>query len=187
VPRTGFDEAEGPDDSEPEELRAWLASGFGREDAEVWRRWRFTLAQADAWRREGVGDGLLAAQWQTAGATPDTVRDWQAVDIDAPEAVRWHEFGFNLDGAKGQLFKLRADRNEKGVSRDSGRRLVGSGSVPTRMPSSPRMSCPRERVTPQRFGLHGVGSEDPTHVLYTPPGTVQAMNFPLQNTSGPVV
>ena len=101
MPLTGFDEAEGPDDGEPEHLSAWLAGGFDREDAEVWRRWRFTLAQADAWRRVGVGDGLLAAQWQTAGATPDTVRDWQAADIDAPEAVRWHEFGFNLVDAKG--------------------------------------------------------------------------------------
>ena len=76
MPRTGFDEADGPDDGEPEELSAWLSSGYDREDAEVWRRWRFTLAQADAWRHEGVGDGLLAAQWQTSGATPDTVRDF---------------------------------------------------------------------------------------------------------------
>jgi hypothetical protein len=99
--RTGFDDAEEPDGGEPEELPVWLAAGFDREDAELWRRWRFKVAQADAWRREGVGDGLLAAQWQTAGATPDLLRDWQAADIDAPEAVRWHEFGFTLVDARG--------------------------------------------------------------------------------------
>lgn len=100
MPRTGFDDPDGPDDGEPEELSAWLATGFVKEDAEVWRRWRFNLAQAAAWRREGVVDGLLAAQWQTAGAVPDTVRDWQEAGIDAPEAVRWHEFGLNLEEAK---------------------------------------------------------------------------------------
>ena len=101
MPRTGFDDAEGSDGGEPEELSAWLASGFDRQGAEVWRRWRFTLAVAEAWQREGIADGLLAAQWQTAAATPDTVRDWQSAGIDAAEAVRWHEFGFNLVDAKG--------------------------------------------------------------------------------------
>jgi hypothetical protein len=101
VPRTGLDDAEEPDGDEPEELGVWLAAGFDRDDAELWRRWRFTRAQAEAWRREGVGNGLLAAQWQTARATPDTVREWRAANINASEAVRWHEFGFNLVDAKG--------------------------------------------------------------------------------------
>jgi hypothetical protein len=105
VARTGFEEAEGPEDAEPEELSAWLDAGFGRERAEVWRRWRFTIAQAVAWGREGLDDGLQAAQWRTAAATPETVRDWQAAGIDAAEAVRWHEFGFSLEDATGHKKK----------------------------------------------------------------------------------
>jgi hypothetical protein len=101
VPKTDFDDEGGSDDGEPEELSAWLAAGFGREDADLWRRWRFKLAQAEAWVREGVADGLTAAQWQTAGATPETARDWQGSGIEAPEAVRWHEFGFSREDAKG--------------------------------------------------------------------------------------
>jgi hypothetical protein len=94
--RTGFEDKEGPEDAEPEELSVWLAAGYRSERAEVWRRWRFTLAQADAWGREGIDDGLHAAQWRTSGATPETVQDWRAAAIDAAEAVRWHEFGFSL-------------------------------------------------------------------------------------------
>jgi hypothetical protein len=99
VARTGFEDAEEPEDAGPEELSVWLAAGFGRQRAEVWRRWRFTLTQAEAWGREGIDEGLQAAQWRTAAATPDTVREWQAAGIDAAEAVRWHEFGFSLEEA----------------------------------------------------------------------------------------
>jgi hypothetical protein len=92
-------DADGPND-EPEELAAWLAAGFDRAEAEGWRRWRFTIARAQAWRDQGIEEGLSAAQWQTAGATPTTVSEWRAAGIEAPEAVRWHELGFSLQEAR---------------------------------------------------------------------------------------
>jgi hypothetical protein len=100
--RVGADE---PDHGEPEKLAVWLAAGFAREDAENWRRWRFKLARAEAWKRRGVLDGLRAAQWQTAGVKPETVEAWRAAGIGAPEAVRWHELGYGLEAAKAEKQK----------------------------------------------------------------------------------
>jgi hypothetical protein len=143
--RTGFEDAGEPEDAEPEQLSAWLAAGFRRERAEVWRRWRFTLAQAEAWGREGIDDGLQAAQWRTAAATPETVREWQAAGIDAAGAVRWHEFGFSLDDA--------TEHKKNGLNPDGAfagqqqqgrivnvvrsRRMLGGGSVQGWVSSAP--------------------------------------------------
>jgi hypothetical protein len=91
-----------PDDSEPEDLTRWLAAGFERAAAEIWRRWHFTIGRAQAWEAVGVTEGLHAAQWSTAGVTPDTVDVWRAAGIDATEAVRWHEFGFGLGSARAE-------------------------------------------------------------------------------------
>ena len=138
VPRTGFEDAEEPEDAEPEELSAWLAAGFGRQPAQVWRRWRFTVALAQAWGREGIDDGLQAAQWRTAGATPATVQQWRAAGIDAAEAVRWHEFGFNLKDAtehkkKGlnpdAAFAGQQHRQASVVNVVRSARMVGGGGV----------------------------------------------------------
>jgi len=105
--RTGLDDPEpdggggdGPDDGDPEELADWVATGFGAEEAEVWRRWRIPIARARAWLSAGVGDGLRAAQWSTAGVTPHSVRAWYDAGIEATEAVRWHELGFDLTTAR---------------------------------------------------------------------------------------
>lgn len=98
--RTGVDNPWREPDDGPEPLAAWLAEGFDRDEAETWRRWRFTLSEAHAWQRAGITEALHAAQWSTARARPDTVGDWQAAGIDAVEAVQWHEFGFDLATAK---------------------------------------------------------------------------------------
>ncbi len=78
----------------------WLAAGFSAEQARAFRRWRFTLEQAVAWRQAGVAEGLRAAQWVTAGATPESVNRWRAAGIDATQAVHWHEMGFDLQAAR---------------------------------------------------------------------------------------
>ena len=96
--RTGLDTEE--PENEPEPMGVWLDTGFVREEAETWRRWRFTIAKAQAWREQGIEEGIEAAQWQTAGASPETVGDWQALGIGSNEAVRWHEYGFSLDQAR---------------------------------------------------------------------------------------
>jgi hypothetical protein len=83
-----------------EDAAAWRAAGFTDEQAAGFRRWRFDLAQAIAWRRAGVPDGLRAAQWVTSGVTPDSVASWRAAGIDASQAVHWHEMGFGLAAAK---------------------------------------------------------------------------------------
>lgn len=100
VTRTGVDNPWRDESNDPEPIEVWLGAGFGREEAESWRGWRFTLSEAHAWRRAGVVEALHAAQWSTARATPDNVSEWQAADIDATEAVRWHEFGFDVATAK---------------------------------------------------------------------------------------
>jgi hypothetical protein len=91
-----------PDDRNrpPEDLTAWLAAGLRRVDAQAWRRWNFTLAEAKRWRAAGVGEALTAAQWQVAGADPDTVGAWLDARITVGEAIRWHEFGFDLKQAR---------------------------------------------------------------------------------------
>ncbi len=86
-------------DDPPENLIAWLRAGGRRVDAVQWRRWRFTLEEAQAWRAAGVLVALIAAQWRTAAVTPATVDQWRAVGIRPGEAVRWHEFGVDLKRA----------------------------------------------------------------------------------------
>lgn len=81
------------------DLAAWHRQGFSDEQAGLFRRWRFTLAQAVAWRQAGVPDGVQAAQWVTAGVTPDSVDRWRAAGIDAGQAVHWHEIGYDLAAA----------------------------------------------------------------------------------------
>jgi hypothetical protein len=101
--RTGVDNPWRPDEDperQPEPLDEWLSAGFAKEDAEVWRNWRFRIGTAAAWRDAGVVDGLRAAQWSTAGVTPDTVNQWRAAGIDATEAVTWHELGFSFAEAR---------------------------------------------------------------------------------------
>jgi hypothetical protein len=90
-------ELTGRDQDEPDP--AWAGSGFTAEQAHEFRRWRFSLGQAVAWRQAGVPDGLRAAQWVTAGVTPDSVGQWRAAGIDAGQAVHWHEIGFSLAAA----------------------------------------------------------------------------------------
>ena len=92
--RTGIDNpwrSEDDPDREPEPIEEWIDAGISREEGEIWRRWRFRLQAAMAWRGAAVLDGLRAAQWMTAGATPETVNEWRAAAIDATEAVSWHE------------------------------------------------------------------------------------------------
>lgn len=90
-----FDDAD-----QPEDLTPWLAAGLRRREALEWRRWRFTLVEAQRWLAAGVGDALTAAQWQLSGVTAATVKDWQAANIGSAAAIRWHEFGFDLDEAR---------------------------------------------------------------------------------------
>lgn len=87
-------------DRPPEDLTAWMAAGMRRVEALAWRRWNFTLDEATRWRGSGVQDALMAAQWQAAGVRPDTVRGWLDAKIGAGEAIRWHEFGYNLETAR---------------------------------------------------------------------------------------
>jgi hypothetical protein len=102
--RTRIDASE-PDDSEPEELTAWIAAGFDEEAAEVWRRWRFTIPRAEAWIEAGVTGGLEAAQWMTAAVDPTSVPTWRDAGIEASEAVQWHEMGYDVDRARTEKAK----------------------------------------------------------------------------------
>ena len=36
---------------------------------------------------------------------PGTVQEWRAAGIEAPEAVRWHEFGYGLEAARTEKAK----------------------------------------------------------------------------------
>ena len=71
----------------PEDLTAWLRAGLRRSEALAWRRWNFSLEQANGWLAAGVDEALTAAQWQVAGVTPATVGGWMAAAITASEAV----------------------------------------------------------------------------------------------------
>ena len=141
--QTRIDASE-PDDGGPEDLGQWLTAGFGAEEAEVWRRWRFSIAQARSWKSAGVDDGLQAAQWSTAAVAPDTVTAWRAAGIDAVEAVRWHEFGYGLELARSerqqgrgpdQTFALSHPQTAvtRNIGRSSGGLVLASGGRATGM------------------------------------------------------
>jgi hypothetical protein len=97
----------GPDnpwrDDDAANGQAWTDAGFTAEQARVFRRWRFAVHEAVAWRHAGVADGIRAAQWVTAGVTPESVNRWRAAGIDATQAVHWHEMGFDLQSAREAL------------------------------------------------------------------------------------
>ncbi len=149
VMQTGIDVAE-PDDHEPEELALWVAAGFTAGTAEVWRRWRFTIARAQAWVAAGVDEGLHAAQWSTAGVTPDTVAEWRKVGIGPGEAVRWHEFGFGLEAARAE--KGRGHGPDEAFARAHARQQAGrsSGRIINRVSMSQGLASPLR-------GLHEAG------------------------------
>ncbi len=121
-PPPGYDD----DASMPAGTAAWRAAGFTTEQARLFQRWRFSLVQAVAWRQAGVADGLLAAQWSTAGATPQTVNEWRIAGIDASQAVHWHEMGFGLQAAR------EASRN--GLTPDAAFAQQRHAPLPLRMP-----------------------------------------------------
>jgi hypothetical protein len=107
--RNGVDDPfRGDDEQEPEELAVWLAQGFTAEDAQLWRRWQFTVIKARRWMAAGVDRALVAAQWQTAGVRAHQVRAWVNANITPAEAVSWLEFGFDLRAA--------SDAKAKGLS-----------------------------------------------------------------------
>ena len=120
-------EVEEPDDREPEELPRWLEAGFETAVAEVWRRWRFSIARARAWEAAGVREGLHAAQWSTAGVTPATVEQWRTAGIEASEAVRWHEFGYGLKEA--QVAKARGFGPDAAFANAQPRNVLGTSQV----------------------------------------------------------
>jgi hypothetical protein len=141
--QTRIDASE-PDDGGPEDLGHWLTAGFAAEEAEIWRRWRFSIAQARSWKSAGVDDGLQAAQWSTAAVAPDTVTAWRAAGIDAVEAVRWHEFGYGLELARSerqqgrgpdQTFALSHPQTAvtRNIGRSSGGLVLASGGRATGM------------------------------------------------------
>jgi hypothetical protein len=145
--RTGIDVDE-PDDREPEELALWVAAGFTAGTAEVWRRWRFTIARAHAWVAAGVDEGLEAAQWATAGVTPGTVEEWRQAGIGPGEAVRWHEFGYGFAAARAE--KVRGNGPDAAFARAHPQQQVGP------MARVVRGVAGRGLASPLR-GLHEVG------------------------------
>jgi hypothetical protein len=154
------------------DIEVWRSQGFNAEQAHVFRRWRFTLSQAMAWRKAGVPDGLRAAQWATAGATPDTVGDFQTVGIDASQAVHWHEMGFDLKTARDaarrgltpatafaqRIHATRISASRRGLNSGSGtpparrgeviRRLLGAGVPPDMLHSYLSQNWDSEDIVP---------------------------------------
>lgn len=121
------------DDGDDRSQKEWTDAGFGVDEARVFRRWRFTLAEAIAWRHAGVADGVRAAQWVTAGATPDSVNRWRAAGIDASQAVHWHEMGFDLTSAR--------EARQRGLTPEAAfaqrRQAAGPGLARRRGPAAP--------------------------------------------------
>ncbi|HSZ44124.1 MAG TPA: hypothetical protein VK823_02235 [Streptosporangiaceae bacterium] len=134
----------------PEDPAAWAADGFTAEQAELFLRWRFTLRQAVGWRQAGVPDGLRAAQWSTAGVTPETVSQWRAAGIDATQAVHWHEMGFDLPAARTAVRKGLTPESAFGQRHGYGSRpAIGFGS---------QVGSPGRRIEPNVIHqLHEAG------------------------------
>ena len=118
-----------PSSEEPFDPARWTAIGFTVQEATVWHRWRFAPETAVAWRRVGVRDGLLAAQWSTARVTPATVDDWRAAGLDATDAVRCHEMGYDL--ATAREFRRQGLTPEQAFSQRVSQRIpTAGGPVP---------------------------------------------------------
>ncbi len=125
----------GPDNpwrDDDRDQKAWTDAGFAADQARVFRRWRFTLEEAIGWRHAGVADGVRAAQWVTAGVTPESVDRWRAAGIDASQAVHWHEMGFDLAAAR--------EARQRGLTPEAAfaqRRASWSGPAGRRGPGAP--------------------------------------------------
>ncbi|WP_158893567.1 hypothetical protein [Amycolatopsis anabasis] len=132
----------------PENLTAWLAAGWRRPEAQAWRRWNFTLDQAREWRESGVAEALTAAQWQAAGVEPRAVGDWVAARITSAEAVRWHEFGYDLEQAREHAKQGRGP-DEAYQQETIARRFTGGSR-------QPRMAAARSGERIQAFLKAGV-------------------------------
>ena len=125
-------------DRPPEDLTAWMAAGMRRVEALAWRRWNFTLTEATQWRKSGVQDALLAAQWQAAGVRPDTVHGWLDAKIGPGEAIRWHEFGYDLQATRehakrgespDDVFQLRYQSQQLGPMTRAATRISGGSPM----------------------------------------------------------
>lgn len=139
------------EDRPPEDLTAWMAAGLRRVEALAWRRWNFTLDEATNWRRAGVPEALLAAQWQAAAVRPDTVRGWLDAKIGPGEAIRWHEFGYDLETAR--------EHAKRGESPDTvfQRRYQGGHSGITTRAAGAAASVMHDGI--QRFMRSGISHE----------------------------
>ena len=82
-----------------QEARLWWKSGFTVADALHWRE-RFTVDEALAWRAAGVTPLREARSWLVAGVGASEVAGWRQAGIGFAEAAAWREFGYSLEEAR---------------------------------------------------------------------------------------
>jgi len=93
VERGEFGAGDGFEDDDYERV------GISDRDARSWRRWAVEPIDAARWLKASVDDGLVAAQWRTAGVPPTDVRKWIDAGLTSTEAVQWHEMGVGPETA----------------------------------------------------------------------------------------
>ena len=135
-----------------EEARLWWKSGFCVADALHWRE-RFTVDEAAAWRAAGATTLREARSWLVAGVEASEVAGWRQAGIGFAEAAAWREFGYSLEEA----------RKGKAVGktpREAFRRRVGnmrSGPGPATQSSRNVTFGSGSFVALNRLGSRGMG------------------------------
>jgi hypothetical protein len=81
------------------EAKRWYDGGFTLNESLRWRD-RFSVDEAETWRKAGVTSPSEARSWRIAGVGADEVASWRDAGIGFAEAAAWNEFGYSLEEAR---------------------------------------------------------------------------------------
>ncbi|NLF25273.1 MAG: hypothetical protein GX589_06405 [Deltaproteobacteria bacterium] len=71
------------------EASAWERAEIAPIDAGYWRALNFEKEEVLQWRKVGIVDPFVAAEWRAAGFDPDQTVDWLRVDFSPLLAIQW--------------------------------------------------------------------------------------------------
>lgn len=77
------------------EAKAWEDAGFDAISAGYWRAFEFGVNEAYEWIGRGISDPILAAEWHTAGFTPESALPWMDVLFTPLLAIQWNNANYD--------------------------------------------------------------------------------------------
>lgn len=77
------------------EAKAWEDAGFDAISAGYWRALEFGIIEANSWICQGISDPFIAAEWHTAGFTPESALPWMDVLFTPLLAIQWNNANYD--------------------------------------------------------------------------------------------